>query len=86
MTGVMPHARGVAVGAAVVGVVGHGQARPDIERALELAAVARLAAGQVKVERQALEVCLEMDLGRETAPRATERLRLLPPLAPAAEM
>jgi hypothetical protein len=39
----------------------------------------------VEGERQASEVGLEMDLGREAAARAAERLPLLPPLAPAAE-
>jgi hypothetical protein len=63
--------RSVAIDAAVVPLVGDGQARldvgSDIKRGLELDAVACLAAGQVKVERQALEVSLQMDLGRETA-------------------
>ena len=36
-------------------------------------------------ERQAVEVDLEVDLGREAAPRAAERLAGLPPFAPAAE-
>ena len=36
-------------------------------------------------ERQAVEVDLDVDLGREAAPRAAERLAMLPPLAPAAE-
>jgi hypothetical protein len=39
----------------------------------------------VKVERQALEVALQMDLGAEAAPRAAECMALLPPFAPAAE-
>jgi hypothetical protein len=39
----------------------------------------------VEVERQALEVALQVDLGAEAAPRAAERLALLPPFAPAAE-
>ena len=36
-------------------------------------------------ERQAVEIDLEVDLGREAAARAAERLTGLPPLAPAAE-
>ena len=36
-------------------------------------------------ERQAVEVGLDVDLGREAAARAAERLLVLPPLAPAAE-
>src|SRR4051812_46421203 len=42
-------------------------------------AVARLAWGQVEVERMAVEVGLEVDFGREAATRAAERLMLLPP-------
>jgi hypothetical protein len=34
----------------------------------------------------AVEIGLELDLGRETAARAPERLTVLPPFAPAAEM
>ena len=36
-------------------------------------------------ERQTVEIDLEVDLGREAAARASERLILLPPFAPAAE-
>jgi hypothetical protein len=36
-------------------------------------------------ERQAVKVGLEVDFRREAAPRASERLGLLPPFAPAAE-
>ena len=36
-------------------------------------------------ERQAVEIDLDVDLGREAAARAAERLTALPPLAPAAE-
>jgi hypothetical protein len=57
----------------------------DIERCLELCAVAGLAAGQVEVERVAVEIGLEVDFRRETAARAAERLAMLPPFAPAAE-
>jgi hypothetical protein len=39
----------------------------------------------VEGERQAVEIDLEVDLGREAAARAAERLVVLPPLAPAAE-
>jgi hypothetical protein len=39
----------------------------------------------VEGERQAIEVDLDVDLGREAAAGAAERLILLPPLAPAAE-
>jgi hypothetical protein len=36
-------------------------------------------------ERQTIEIDLEVDLGRESAARAPERLTVLPPVAPAAE-
>jgi transposase len=44
-----------------------------------LCAVAGLAAGQVEVERVAVEIGFEVDFGRETAARAAERLAMLPP-------
>src|ERR1700756_684445 len=47
--------------------------------------VACLAAGPMEVERQAIEVGLEVDLGREPAAGASQRLRVVPPVAPAAE-
>ena len=81
--------RGLTIGGTVVAIVGDGDARADVgsdvERGLELGAVADLATGQVEVERLAVEIGLEVDLGRETAARAAERLALLPPFAPAAE-
>ena len=77
------------VAARVVAFVGQGgtgsDIRPDVEECFELAAIARLAAGQMECERLAVEVALEMDLGCEPAARAAERLVRLPPLAPAAE-
>jgi len=67
----------------VVAFVGECGPRPnvgaDVEERLELVAVAGLAAGQVEVERIAPEVCLEVDLGRESATRAAEGLAVLPP-------
>jgi len=39
----------------------------------------------VEGERSPIQVNLEVDLGREAAARAAQRLILLPPLAPAAE-
>ena len=81
--------RGAAICVAVISLVGHRDARADVradvERCLELRAVARLARGQVKVERTAVEIGLEVNFGREAATRATEGLILLPPFAPAAE-
>ena len=48
-------------------------------------AVTDLATGQVKAQRVAIPVGLEVDLGREPAPGAAQRLSALPPFAPAAE-
>lgn len=65
-------AGGLAIGGAVVAFVGHGDARADVgsdvERGLELGAVAGLAAGQVEVEWPTVDIGLEVDLGGETAP------------------
>ena len=81
--------RSLPVAARVVAFVGQHGSRPDIrsdvEQCFELPAVARLATGQMECERLAVEVALEMDLGREPATRTAERLLRLPPLAPAAE-
>jgi len=81
--------RGDAICVAVVSLVGHCDARADVranvERCLELRAVARLARGQVEIERVAVEIGLEVDFGGKAATRAAESLILLPPFAPAAE-
>ena len=81
--------RGDAICVAVISLIGYRDARadvwPDVERGLELRAVAGFATGQVKVERMAVEIGLEVDFGREAATRAAEGLILLPPFAPAAE-
>ncbi len=78
-----------AVRLAVVSLIRHRDTRADIgaevERRLELGAVAGLTPGQMKVERVAVEIGLEVDFGREAAARAAECLSLLPPFAPAAE-
>ena len=50
-----------------------------------MSAVADLATGQMECDRQAAEIGLEVDFGRESAARAAERLILLPPFAPTAE-
>ncbi len=64
-------AGGEAIGSTVVALVGNGDSRADIgsdiERGLELGTVAGLATGQVAVERVAVEIGLEVDLGREAA-------------------
>ena len=44
-----------------------------------------LASGQVEADRRAVEFGLEVDCAREPAPRASERLVMLPLFAPAAE-
>ena len=73
----------------VVSLVGQRRPRrdvwPDVEQGAELTAVAGLAAGEVEGERQTVEVGFQVDLGREAAARAAERLAVLPPFAPAAE-
>src|SRR5437660_9771578 len=58
---------------------------PDIEENLEIATITGFTAGQMKGERQAAEIDLEVDFRREAAARAAERLIVLPPFAPAAE-
>ena len=80
---------GLAVGLAVVALVADNGARrdvrPEVEQDREVPAVARLPGGQVEGDRQAAEVGLEVDLGREAAARAAESLAVLPPFAPAAD-
>ena len=82
-------ASAITFGFGIVALVGDGGARRDvgseIEQQFEVAAVAGFAAGQMKGERQAAEIDLEVDFGREAATRAAERLIVLPPFAPAAE-
>ena len=58
---------------------------PDIKRGLELGRVADFACCQVGSERQALEIGLDVDFCRKPAARASKRLILLPPFAPAAD-
>jgi len=74
---------------AVVSLVGDSNALvdvgSDVERRFELGAVASLARGQVEVERMAAEIGLDVDSGRKSTARATERLMVLPPLVLAAE-
>ena len=81
--------RGEAIRLAVITLISHCDARADVranvERCLELGAVAGFATSQMEVERKPVEIGLEVDLGRETATRAAEGLMLLPPFAPAAE-
>jgi hypothetical protein len=64
-------ARGLAVRLAVVALVADHcpgrDVRADIEQGLEIAAVAGLAAGQVKGQRQTVEIAFQMDLGGKSA-------------------
>ena len=82
-------ARAAAICLGIVSLVGDRSARPDvgadIEENLEIATITGFAAGQMKRERQPVEIDLEVDFRREAAARAAERLILLPPFAPAAE-
>ena len=84
-----PFARGRAIARAVVPFVTHRSprrdVRPEVEQDLELRTVARLTLREVEGERQAIEIGLEMDLGREAPAGAAQSLAILPPLAPAAE-
>jgi hypothetical protein len=81
--------RRLPVGLRVAALVGHHRPRrgvgADAGQGLEPAAAAGLAASQVEIQRQAAEAALQVDLGRESAARAAERLVLMPPGAPAAE-
>ena len=62
-----------------------GDVRPYVEQSLEAGCVSNLTAGQIKRDDVARMVCFSVDFRREPAARATERLPLLPPFAPAAE-
>ena len=79
----------LAVSGAVIALVGDDGAGPDIgtevHQGLEMRTVGCLATGEVEGDRQAVEIRLQVDFGAETAPRAPERLTLLPPFAPAAD-
>jgi len=81
--------RCLAVGLGVVSLVAEHRSRcdvrADIEQDFEIAAVAGLAAGEVKGQRQAIEIALQVDFSGKPTARAAERLALLPPFAPAAE-
>ena len=48
-------------------------------------AVAGLTLCEVKREGASIQISLEVDLGREPAAGAAQRLTILPPFAPAAE-
>nr|WP_246251836.1 hypothetical protein [Mesorhizobium camelthorni] len=81
--------RRLPIGLAGVTLVADCRARIDIraepEQDGEVRCIAFLASGQIEGDRMAVEICLQMDFGREAAARTAERLVLLPPFAPAAE-
>jgi hypothetical protein len=77
------------VGLAGITLVGNGGARgyvrPDVEQRLEVGTVRGFAAGQVEGDQVSATVGFSVDLGREAAARAAERLTALLPFAPAAD-
>lgn len=80
---------GRAIGLGIVALVGDHGARRDLgflaEQDFELLAIRGLGAGQMEVERQPIEVALDVDLRAEAAAGAAKCLIWLPPFAPAAE-
>src|SRR3982751_5925463 len=70
----------------IIALITHGRARRDVgsevEQDLELRAVAGLTLCEVKSEWASIQVSLEVDLGRETAAGAAQRLAILPPFGP----
>jgi hypothetical protein len=59
--------------------------RADVEQHFEMRRVGSLAAGQIESDDVARGVRLGVDFRGEAAARPSERLRVLPPLAPAAD-
>src|SRR3954452_5781503 len=76
-------AGGRAIGFGIIAFVPHGRPRRDVgsevEQDLELRAVAGLTLCEVKREGASIQISLEVDLGREPAARAAQRVTLLPP-------
>src|SRR4051812_30054927 len=76
-------ARGRAIDFGIIAFITHGRARRDVgsevEQDLELRAVAGLTFREVKSEGAPIQISLEVDLGRETAAGAAQRLTILPP-------
>src|SRR4051812_42524445 len=77
-------ARGRAIGFGIIAFVPHSRAGrdvgPKIKQDLKLRAVAGLTLCEVKREGASIQISLEVDLGREPAARAAQRVTLLPPL------
>src|SRR3954452_22844653 len=71
------------MGFGIIAFVPHSRAGrdvgPKIKQDLKLRAVAGLTLCEVKREGASIQISLEVDLGRETAARAAQRLTLLPP-------
>ncbi len=57
----------------------------DVEKRLEIAAVAGLTTGKMKCDGQPTEIGFQVNLGRKSTAGAAESLAVLPPFAPAAE-
>ena len=80
---------GLPVGGAVISLVGESgpelPLRPEVEQDRQARPIRRLASRQVEGERMAVEIGLEVDLGREAAARSAKGLIFLPPFALAAE-
>src|SRR4051812_2232770 len=76
-------ARGRAIGLGIIAFVPHSRAGrdvgPKIKQDLELRAVAGLTLCEVKREGASIQISLAVDLGREPAARAAQRVTLLPP-------
>src|SRR5215218_7310865 len=74
------------MGFGIIALITHRRARRDVrsevEQALALRAVAGLTLCEVNREGASIPVSLEVDLGRETAARAAQRLTILPPFSP----
>src|SRR3954466_5078462 len=76
-------ARGRAIGFGIIAFVPHSRAGrdvgPKIKQDLKLRAVAGLTLCEVKREGASIQISLEVDLGREPAAGAAQRVTLLPP-------
>jgi len=85
----LPLPRGRPIGVGIMAFIAESSARGDlrteVEQGLDVRAVADLASGQVEGDRLAVDVALELDLGREAATGAAEHLTVLLSFAPAAE-
>lgn len=84
-----PSPGGRAIGLTGISLISEGgtrdDVRSDVQQGLEMRRVRGLAAGEIERDYSAGIVRFCVDFGCEPATRASERLALLPPLAPAAE-